>query len=185
MKKLRRNLPIILAAITILGMLVVTGHAKRPTAPPEPTVTVTGAIEILPDGSTTDPANVRVQFVDSSFGPLAGKSFPANADHSPALYTVIMKVPADPVDKALRFYYCAHASHSETDLRCQDPEGHKDSYYCLTLHYGESGKKGIGNLNHLTFPKDTWWTISPKTDLGTGTEGYLKTKATYDYDIVH
>jgi hypothetical protein len=184
MKKLRRTLPIILLSFVILEIFAVSGHAKKLATPLEPTVAVTGAIKILPDGTTTDPSNVRVQFIDSSLGSLAGLSFPANADRSPALYTVIMRPgPPDTLERRLRFYYCAHPDHSLTDLRCQDPEGHEDYYYCLNLHYGQTEGKGRGDLNHLTFPVGTKWSIGWKVAPDPSApiaEGTLSIKTTYD-----
>ena len=184
MRKVRKSLLTVLPAFTVLGMLAVSSHAKKPAPPTEPTVAVNGAIKILPDGTTTDPANVRVQFVDESFDRfdwLAGKSFPANADRSPALYTVIMRAgPPDTLDRRLRFYFCAHPSHSETDLRCQDPEAHSDYYYCLNLLNGKTTGKGRGDLNHLTFPIGTRWTIGWKKDNSTVASGELTIETTYD-----
>ena len=124
MRKLRRTPPIVLTASVILGLLAVSGHAKKPT-PSVPLIQVVGGIKILPDGTTTDPASVRVRFDDGSFAPfgwVAGKSFPANADRSPALYTVIQSAGTpDTLDRRLKFYFCAHPSHQKgeglNDLR--------------------------------------------------------------------
>ena len=183
MRKVRKTLPIVLATFAILGMLAVSGHAKKPT-PSTPIIQVTGAIMILPDGTTTDATNVRVRFDDDSFGALKGHSFPANADRSPALYTVIMRLgPPDTVDRWLRFYYCASPDHSPTDLRCQDPEGHSAYYYCLNLHDGQTAGKGRGDLNHLTFPVGTSWSIgwkvAPDPNIPVA-EGTLTIETTYD-----
>ncbi len=185
MRKVRKTLPIVLPAFAILGMLAVSGHAKKPT-PSVPTIQVVGGIKIVPEGTTTDATNVRVEFLDSSFAPFpsfAGKSFPANADRSPALYTVIMRAgPPDTLDRRLRFYFCAHPSHQQTtdDLRCQYPAEHSDYYYCLNLLEGQTTAKGRGDLNHLTYPVDTVWSIGWKVDNGAVASGTLDTETTYD-----
>jgi len=193
MRKPRRRLPIILPAMTILGIMAVSGHAKKPT-PSAPIIQVVGGIKILPDGTTSDPSYVRVRFLDSSFNedpltaPWAGLSFPANADRSPALYTIIMRAgPPDTLDRWLRFYFCAHPSHQEgtgtDDLRCQDPEGHSAYYYCLNLQDGQTTAKGRGDLNHLTFPAGTLWSVGWKAAADPSvavTSGHLVTETTYD-----
>ena len=185
MRKVRRTLPVVLPALAILGLLAVSSQARRPTPPP-PTIQVVGGIKILPNGTTTDPTNVRVQFDDESFVtgcPLwAGKSFPANADRSPALYTVIMRAgPPDTLDRRLRFYFCAHPSHTDQELRCQDPTEHSDYYYCLNLLDGQTTGKGRGDLNHLTYPPGTFWNIGKKVvDGSTVPQGNLVTETTYD-----
>ena len=183
MRKVRRTLPIVLTASVIVGVLAIAGHAKKPT-PSVPTIQVVGGIKIVPDGPTTDATNVRVEFLDSSFGsPWAGKSFPANADRSPALYTVIMSPGApDTLDRRLRFYFCAHPDHQETtdDLRCQYPSEHSDYYYCLNLLDGQTTAKGRGDLNHLTYLAGTVWSIGWKVNNSAVASGHLVTETTYD-----
>jgi hypothetical protein len=189
MRKVRRTLPIVLTVSVISGLLAVAGQAKKP-ALSVPIIQVVGGIMVLPEGTTTDPTNVRVAFVDSSFGALAGKSFPANADpdYSPGLHAVLMRVgPPDTQETWLRFRYCAHPSHQEgrgiDDRRCQDPEGHSAYYYCLNLHDAQTAGKGRGDLDHLTFPPGTSWSIGWKAAPDPSVpvaEGTLAIETTYD-----
>jgi hypothetical protein len=59
--KIRKIPPVILPVSATLGMLAVSGHARKPTPLPEPTlVTVAGAI--AGDG---DPRAINVEFNDS------------------------------------------------------------------------------------------------------------------------
>jgi hypothetical protein len=185
MRKVRKTLSIVVAASAILVMLAVAGHAKKPAPPAEPTIQVLGGIMVLPEGTTTDATNVRVRFADDSFGRfdwLAGKSFPANADRSPALHAINQYTGTE--DRRLKFYFCADPSHQgetgEDDLRCQDPERHSAHYYALNLHDGQTTVKGRGGLDHLIFPPGTLWTISSKVDNSTVAQSNLVTETTYD-----
>ncbi len=188
MRKIRKTLPIVLPAFAILGILAVSGHAKKPT-PSVPLIQVVGGIKIVPEGTTTDATNVRVQFLDSSFNddpltaPWATLSFPANADRSPALYTVIMRAgPPDTLDRWLRFYFCT-GDHPEGTLRCDVPAHSPNFYYCLNLHNGQTTAKGRGDLNHLTFPAGTLWSIGWKAAADPNVavaSGRLVTPTTYD-----
>ena len=190
MKKLRRTLPIILSAFAILGTLAVSGHAKKPAPPPVPTlVEVTGAIKVEPDG-TGDPEGIQVTFVDSSLlsyvyphdDATQGPVFISNPDRAshgqPSLYVVRI---AGSMRTSLRFWYCAHKDHVGTeDLLCEDPVGHENYYYCLTIGHGITQTKRPGNFDHVTFPVGSPWSISSKETMSVVKEGTLSIKTTYD-----
>lgn len=190
MKNLRRTLPIILSAVAILGTLAVSGHAKKPAPSPVPTlVEVTGAIKIKPNGQG-DPARVQVEFVDPSLltyvyphdDATQGPVFISNPDRQshrqPSLYVIRI---AGSMQTSLRYWYCTHKDHVGTeDLLCEDPVGHENYYYCLTIGHGITQTKHPGNYDHVIFPVGSPWSISSKETLSVVKEGTISIETTYD-----
>jgi hypothetical protein len=174
MRKVRKTLSIVILAFAILGILVVSVHAKKPSPRPEPTVTVSGGIE-----GEGDPAMIRITFADSSFEDVypQNSSFISNPDYPPSL-KIFIGTPA--TTKELRYYYCTHNSHADSDdLICDDPTHSPDYYYCLLIGGGISKKKGRP-FDHVVFPVDSPWNISWKKDNSIVASGTLNTETAYD-----
>jgi len=178
MKKVRKTLPIVITAFTILGILSVSGHAKKPSPPPEPTVTVTGAIQ-----GTGDPEAIRVTFDESlayeypGDDATQGPEFISNPDYPPSL-KIFISTPT--TTKELRYYYCTHNSHaSSDDLICDDPTHSPDYYFCLLIGGGISQKKGRP-FDHVVFPVDSPWNISWKKDDSIVASGRLSIETKFD-----
>jgi len=190
MRKVRRTLPIVLAASVVLGILAVAGHAGKPTPQPVPSsVEVTGAIEIEPDG-IGDPAGVQVTFLDPSLltyvypqvEATQGPVFISNPDRQshgqPSLYVVRI---AGSMQTSLKYYYCAHSSHvGSGDLIC-NKTSHSLYYYCLTIGHGITQEKSpTADFDHVTFPAGSPWEISSKVDNAVVKKGTLSIETTYD-----
>jgi hypothetical protein len=174
MRKVRKTLPIVIPAFVILGILAVSGHAKKPSPPPEPTVTVMGGIE-----GEGDPAMIRITFADSSFGDVypSDSSFISNPDSPPSLRIFLSTTGKT---KVLRYYYCTHNSHvGPDDLICDDTLHNPDYYYCLRIGGGISQKKGRA-FDHIVFPVGSPWIISWKKDNSIVASGTLSTETKYD-----
>jgi hypothetical protein len=179
-KRLRRNLPLILLAVAILGMITVSGHAKKPAPPPVPTsVEVTGPIQ-----GTGDPNAIRVTFDDSlaytyPAGCTQGPVFISNPDRTRSLYVINI---AGPMRKALRYYYCAHEDHENSiHLICNNDEHNPNYYHCLTIgHDITKNKNPNADFDHVIFPTGSPWGISWKYDNSTVAEGTLSIETTYD-----
>jgi hypothetical protein len=178
MRKVRKTLPIFIPAFAILGILVVSVHAKKPSPPPEPTVTVTGVIE-----GTGDPKAIRVTFDESLAYEYPGEDatrgpvFISNPDYPPSLH-IAFYVPRT---KVLRYYYCAHKDHVHSpDLICKDASHSPYYYYCLEIIGGITQKKGLNDTDHVVFPVGSPWRISWKYDNSTIAEGTLSVETTYD-----
>lgn len=180
MKK-QRTLRIILPAFAILGRLAVSDHDRKPARPPEPTVTVTGAI-----ASTGDPAKIIVTLCDSSLLECTypddlthGPEFISNPDYPPSL-RVVFNPPN--TTKILKYHYCAHESHvGSGELICENPDEHDpDYYFCLEIGGGISQKRKGSNFDHVVFPVDSPWKISWKKDNSIVAEGTLSIETTYD-----
>lgn len=175
MKKVRKTLPIVIPAFAILGILSVSGHAKKPSPPPEPTVTVSGGIE-----GEGDPAMIRITFTDSSFEGVytQNSSFISNPDYPPSL-KIFIGTPA--TTKELRYYYCTHNSHADSDdLICNDPTHSPDYYFCLLIGGGISQKKGRA-FDHVVFPVGSPWNISWKKDDSIVASGRLRIETKFDF----
>jgi hypothetical protein len=174
MKKARKTLPIVIPAFAILGILAVSGHAKKPSPRPEPTVIVTGGIE-----GEGDPAMIRITFADSSFEDVyqQNSSFISNPDYTTSL-KIFISPPAK--TKELRYYYCTHNSHAGSDdLICDDPTHSPDYYFCLLIGGGISQKKGRP-FDHVVFPVGSPWNISWKKDNSIVASGTLVKETKYD-----
>ena len=175
MRKVRKTLPIVIPAFAILGILAVSGHAKKPSpSPSEPTVAVTGGIE-----GEGNPAMIRVTFADSSFEPfgLQNSSFISNPDYPPSLRTLLDTTGPT---KILKYYYCTHESHASSDfLICDEPSHDPYNYFCLLIGGGISQKKG-SPFDHVVFPKESPWYISCKKDNSIVASGILSTETRYD-----
>jgi hypothetical protein len=177
MRKVRKTLPIILPAFAILGILAVSGHARKPTPPPEPTVSVTGAITAY-----GDPKAIRVTFLDESLltckyegDATQGPQFLSNPDNPPSLKIILSAPPG----KHLRYYYCAH-THDTADFICNDASHSPYYYYCLTISGGITQKKNPSDTDHVVFPEGSPWSISWKNDNSTVAEGTLSMPVTYE-----
>ena len=159
MKKLRRTLPIILATSAILGILAVSGHAKKPSPPPEPTVTVAGVIS-----GTGDPSAIQVTF-DGSLAyeypddSTKGLVFISSPDYPPSLQTVWNA----PRQTNLRYFYCTHEDHEGMpDLLCTDASHDPDYYYGLEIRDGIPNHKSHHRADQVTFPVGSLWRIWKK-----------------------
>lgn len=180
MKKVRKTLPIVIPAFAILGILAVSGHAKKPSPLPEPTVTVTGAIE-----GTGDPEAIRVTFDESLVYEYPGDDatqgpvFISNPDYPPSL-KIVLSASAPPRGKYLKYYYCVHKDHvGSTELKCSEASHSPDYYYCLEIHGGISQKKGRA-FDHVVFPVDSPWNISWKKDDSIVVSDRLKIETKFD-----
>ena len=156
MKKVKVILQITLPVILIVGVLAVSGHAKKPPSPPsqskpEPVllnVTAKGAIE--GDGA---PANIAITLSGIFQGTDANGeyrdesgSFIANPDYPPA-FTVY----GNNRHKRLSYYYCDsdESPHSNTDGICDDPDHDPLNYKNLRIYGGILDK----NTGDIVFPK--------------------------------
>jgi hypothetical protein len=173
MRKVRKTLPIVIPAFAILGILAVSSHAKKPTPPPEPTVTVTGAIE-----GTGNPKAIRITFVDSELVAVYPDRSPcwfiSNPDYPPSLKIINSAPPC----KHLRYYYCT-GDHNENDLICTNPSHDPDDYYCLTISDGITQKKNPNDTDHVFFPAGRPWQISWKKDNSIVASGTIGIDTTY------
>jgi hypothetical protein len=177
MKKLRVARPITLPAFAILAILAASGHAKKPSPPPEPTVTVAGVI-----AAEGDPKAIRVTF-DSSLDfdypgdATDGLEFISNPDYPPSVKIVYSAPPRT----HLRYYYCVHKDHEDSpDLICTDDSHSPDYYYCLTISDGIPNHKSSRHTDHVTFPAGSPWNISSKQTMSVVKEGTLSIETTYD-----
>jgi len=177
MTKIRKTLTIVLSASAILGILVVSGHAKKPSPPPEPTVAVTGVIT-----AENNPEAINVMFDDSLSYDYPGDAtdgleFISNPDYPPSLKIINSAPPA----KHLRYYYCVHKDHEGSgETLCNDTSHSPYYYYCLTIKDGITQKKSPRDINHVVFPEGYPWSISWKYDNSIVAEGILSTETTYD-----
>lgn len=175
MRKARTTLPIVISALVILGVLAVAGRAEKPSLPPgQPkpapsSIRVGGAIS--GEGS---PAEIRVTFVDSSFGYSEGSCFLSNPDYPPSL---TVTGPGANM-KQLRYYYCVNPDHPAGASMCGDPLNHGDDYYCLQIGGGTAQKKS--DTGRVTFPIGSPWVISSKATMSRVAEGTLSVPVTYE-----
>jgi hypothetical protein len=181
MRRVRKTLQIVLPAFVILAILAASGHAKKPTPPPEPTVAVTGVIE-----GTGDPKAIRVTFDESLAYEYPGEKatqgpvFVSNPDYSPSL-DIVFAVPG--MRNRLRYYYCVHKDHEDSDeLICNDASHSPDYYYVLWIFDGISQTKNPRDTDHLVFPVGSRWQIGWKKDNSTVDSGTLSTETRYDVE---
>ena len=174
MRKVRKTLPIVIPAFAILVILAVSGHAKKPPTPPEPTVAVTGVIT-----GEGDPKAIRVTFDESlayeylGDDATQGPVFISNPDYPPSLH-IAFYVPRT---TALRYYYCA-GKHDANESICSDPSHDPYYYYCLVISGGITQKKNPHDTDYVVFPEGSLWGISWKYD-NSGVSGRLTKETTY------
>jgi len=158
MRKVRNTLPIVLAALAILGLLAVAGHAGKPASEkPVPTrVAVTGGID-----GTGSPAAIRVTFLDGSFASTGLMGLPVISNPDAPLTISGAGVNS----RTLMYCYCVHPDHRSTDESvCSQTPSHDPYYYCLWIHGGVQQRKSTSG--EIVFPAGSIWHINSKVPWG-------------------
>jgi hypothetical protein len=172
MRKVRNTLSIVIPAFAILGILAVSGHAKKPSPPPEPTVTVTGAIRVTFDKS--------LAYDYPGEDATGDQVFISNPDYPPSLHIALNSYRDAPhIRKDLTYYYCA-GQHDAGESICNNQSHDPYYYYCLVISGGITQNKNPNFTDHVVFPVDSPWCISWKYDNSTVVSGRLKKETTYD-----
>jgi len=172
MRNARSTLVAACAALAIVGMLAVAGHAQN-VVPQEAqkqgaVVSFSGGIE-----GFGDPTGITIAFVDRSFRSNAG-TFISNPDYSPSL-AVYADFSVHPTGQVLSYFYCDSPEHDPGDLLCDDPEHSPEHYKRLRIFGGIKQKRS----NQVIFPAGSIWQIGFKTTGVVEREGTLASEVVY------
>ena len=167
--KVKVILSIILPVLLIMGILAVSGHAKKPPSPPglSKPVSVSGAIN-----GVGAPARIAISFDGQSFVNKGHNDlYVANPDGGLRVFGT-RKGP-----RTLRYYYCNAAYHEDSD-QCDNPLEHDPLNYKALMIYG-GALEGKKETERIVFPVGSKWEVRSKVLMGVEFSGTLEREIIY------